>query len=140
MLRGGRLGNIQEDGAHFPSSRKNVKHLIETVLAINNSTITMIIKQNIIMWRSGTKILAKNKTHLELPVKLTDMVECCVSYKTVETDKVQGGLSHIGVERALKERLKSLSGAEKTVLSLETALSTATSNTLGALVGSCSSQ
>jgi hypothetical protein len=49
-------------------------------------------------------------------------------------------LSYIEVERAFKERLKSFPEAEKTVLSLKSALSTVTSNTLSVLVGFCSSQ
>jgi len=93
MLHGGQLGNIQK-ADHFTSSRKNIKHLIEIVLTINKDHINLIMKQNIIMRQSGTKFLAKNRTHLELPVKLTDMVECPVSYnKMAKIGKVQGGLS-----------------------------------------------
>jgi hypothetical protein len=133
MLRGGQLGNIRGDDAHFTFSRKSVVCLIETFLAINKVHIALIMEQKIIRWQFGTKISAKNNACLGLFAKLAVMAKCPNSYKIVKTCTVQGGLSHIGVERALKERLKSLSVAERTVLSLGTALSTIASNTLGVL-------
>ncbi|MCL2643210.1 MAG: hypothetical protein FWD52_06845 [Candidatus Bathyarchaeota archaeon] len=142
MLHGGRFGNVQDVVAHFTSSKQSITRFTEVVLTINKAPIAIGMDQNMIQWQSGTKIIAKDTVdRLELTVKLGDMAKCASFYKVTveETCKVQDRSSHIEVKRALKERLKSLMEAEKAVLNLKTALSTA-SNTLNTLVGFCSSQ
>jgi|GEM_PF-2578469 len=75
----------------------------------------------------------KNVKYIITIVNLVDTAICSAYCQMVKFYKIQDRILYIEVERALKERLKSLSKVEKAVLNLKTALSTVTSNTLSVM-------
>jgi argininosuccinate lyase len=101
MLRHGRLGNVREDVAKFTTSLKDDMRLADAVLAINKAHVTMLMKQKIIQWPDGAKILkALQKQSVEKLDLSTEDIHMAIEEAVVaETSVEVGGNLHIAKSR-----------------------------------------
>ena len=101
MLHGGRLGNVREDVANFTSSREDDARLAEAVLAINKAHVVMLMKQRIINWQDGSKILAalQIQDSQKLDPNAEDVHMAVEEAVLAETGPEVGGNLHIAKSR-----------------------------------------
>ena len=58
LLRGGRIGSARKDVVKFTASIKSDKKILESVIQINQAHVIMLIEQEIIDNKTGSKLLA----------------------------------------------------------------------------------
>jgi argininosuccinate lyase len=74
LLRGGRIGSVRKDVVKFTSSMESDKKLLEAVIKINEAHVAMLMEQQILEERKGTKLL-KALTELDPKMKLKPSIE-----------------------------------------------------------------
>jgi argininosuccinate lyase len=102
---------VQKYNVAFRTSHKIVgalvKSLIDSKKTLLDATPELLHK------------VAMDSTTVKLTVKKEDIVACTNPRKIIETYKVQGGPSHVEVERAIKTSKKTITRVEKTILNLQ---------------------
>ena len=74
LLRGGRIGSARKDVVKFTASIKSDAKILESVIKINQAHVIMLLEQEIIDYKTGSKLLAA-LVGLDPKIKLSQKLE-----------------------------------------------------------------
>ena len=102
LLRGGRITSVRKDVVKFTSSIKSDQRLSKSVIKINEAHVAMMVKQKIIDWSDGVRLL-KALSELNSKMKMRSSLEDV--HMAVEEEVIKkvgsevGGNLHIAKSR-----------------------------------------